>query len=57
MVISITVSSPARSFIEYTHMPSPVYQYVISLIVSLPISRGPDVLMNVFVLEHRVLDN
>ena len=28
-------------------MPSPVYQYVVNLVVSLPIRRGPGVLMNV----------
>jgi len=37
-------------------MPSSVYQYVIDLVVSLPIRRGPDVLMNVLVGEHRALN-
>jgi len=30
-------------------MPSPVYQYVINLVVSHQIKRGPDVFMNVLV--------
>jgi hypothetical protein len=30
----------------------PVYQYVITLVLSLPIRRGPGVLMNVSVREH-----
>jgi len=30
-VISITVSSSERSYIEYTRMPFPIYQYVINL--------------------------
>ena len=38
-------------------MPSPVYQYVIDLIVSLPIRRGPAVFMNVSVQEHRAINN
>ena len=36
-VISITVSSFNRSYIEYTWMPARIYQYVINLVVSLPI--------------------
>jgi len=35
-------------------MPSPICQYVISLVVGLPIRRGPDVVMNVLVPEHRL---
>jgi len=38
-------------------MPSPIYQYVTNLVVSLPIRRGPGVLMNVSVQEHRALNN
>jgi len=38
-------------------MPSPIYQYVINLVVSLPFRRGPGVLMNVSVREHRDLNN
>jgi len=38
-------------------MPSPIYQYVINLVVSVPISRGPGVLMNVLVWEHCALNN
>jgi len=37
-------------------MPSPVYQYVIDLVVSLPIRRGPGVLMNVSVGERRAIN-
>jgi hypothetical protein len=36
-------------------MPSHVYQYVTSLVVSLPIRRGPGVFKNVSVLQHRAL--
>jgi len=53
----MTVSSPERLYIKYTRMPSPIYQHVISLVVSLPIKRGPDVLMNVSVRGHRALNN
>jgi hypothetical protein len=38
-------------------MPSPIYQYVIDLIVSLPIRRGPGVFMNVSVRKHSALNN
>jgi len=38
-------------------MPSPVYQYVISLLMSLPIMRGPGVFMNVSVWENHALNN
>ena len=38
-------------------MPSPVYQNVFNMIVSLPIQRGSGVFMNVSVLEHRTLKN
>jgi len=37
-------------------MPSPVYQHVINLVVSLPIKKGPGVLMNVLVQECHVLN-
>jgi hypothetical protein len=37
-------------------MPSPIYQYVVYLVMSLPIRRGPGVLMNVPVLEHHALN-
>jgi len=47
--------SPERSHIEYTQIPSPIYQYVISLLVSLPIRRGPGELVNVSVQEHRAV--
>ena len=52
IMISITVSSPAGLYIEYAWMPSPIYQHVINLILSLPIRRGPGVFMNVSVQEH-----
>jgi len=34
-------------------MPSPIYQYVISLVVSLPIMRGPGPLIDISVKENR----
>jgi len=37
-------------------MPSPVYQYVINLVVNLPFRRGSSTLMNVSVIEHRALN-
>ena len=33
-------------------MPSPIYLYVINLVVSLPVRRGPEVLTNVSLWEH-----
>jgi hypothetical protein len=56
-MISIIVSSSERSYIEYTRMPFPAYQYVINLVVSFPIRRGPGVLMDVSVWEHPALNN
>ena len=38
-------------------MPSPIYQYVNNLVVSLPIRRGPGVFMKVLVQEHCALNN
>jgi hypothetical protein len=38
-------------------MPYPIYQYVINLILSLPIGTGPGVFMNVSVGEHPNLNN
>jgi len=38
-------------------MPSPIYQFVINLVLSLPIKRSPAVLVNVSVREHRALNN
>jgi hypothetical protein len=38
-------------------MPSPVSQYMINLVVSLPIRRGLGVSMNVSLRERRVLKN
>ena len=57
IVISITVSFPKGSCIEYTLMPSPIYLYMINMIVRFPSRRGPGVFMNVSVLEHRALNN
>jgi hypothetical protein len=58
-VISITVSSPEKSHFEYNRMPSltRIYHYVINLNVSLPIRRGPGVIMNISVQEHRAINN
>ena len=36
-------------------MSSAIYQYVINLFVSLPISAGPDVFVDVSLWEHRPL--
>jgi hypothetical protein len=49
----ITVSFPQTSYIYYTRMSFRIYQYVISL----PIRRGPGVLMKVSVREHRAPNN
>jgi hypothetical protein len=38
-------------------MTSPIYQYVINMVVSLPNRKGPGVLMNVLVQEHCALIN
>ena len=38
-------------------MPSPVYQYMMNLVVSLPVRRGPSVLVNVSLREHLALNN
>ena len=56
IVISIIVCYPERSHIEYTRMSS-IYQYVINLVVTLPIRRGPGVFMNVSVRDHRARNN
>jgi hypothetical protein len=53
----ITFSSPERSYINYTPMPSPVYHFVINLVVSIPLRRGPGVFMNVSMWEHHALNN
>jgi len=55
--MSIPDSSPERSYLEYTESLSGIYQYVIYLVVSLPIGRDPGVLMKVSVWEHRALNN
>ena len=56
-IVIITFGSPERSYIKYTQKPSPVYQYVINLVVSLPIRRSPGVSVNVLVQEHHALNN
>ena len=38
-------------------MASPIYQYMINLVVSLPIRGGPGVCMNISVWEHLALNN
>jgi len=38
-------------------MSSPIYQYVINLIVSLPMRKGPGVVMNVSAWEHQAYNN
>ena len=55
IVIRITFSYPERSYIQCTRMPSPVYQYVITLVVSLPIKRGPGVIMKVSMRKNCAL--
>ena len=57
ILTNFRISSPETLYIQYTWMPSPVHQYVINLAVSLPIRRGPGVLMNVSVQEHRAPNN
>jgi len=47
MLIGIPVSSPIRSYIEYTQTPFTIYQYVIKLVVSLSIRSSPGVFMNI----------
>ena len=42
---NITVSSPASSYVLYTRLPSPVYHFVINLVVSFPIRWRLGVLM------------
>ena len=37
-------------------MPSPNYQYVINLVVTLPVRKGPGVLMDVSVREDRAFN-
>jgi len=37
-------------------MSSPIYQYMINLVVSLPIGRGPGVFIDVLVQEHRAFN-
>jgi len=36
-------------------MPSPNYQYVINLVVSLPVMRGPGPFIDISAREHRAL--
>jgi hypothetical protein len=46
-VISVTGSYLEILYMEYTSMPSPIYRYVINLIVRLAVRRGPGVFVNV----------
>jgi len=55
-VISFTVSSHEKQYIQYTRMSFPIYQHVVNLVVSLLIRRRPGVFMNISVREHRVLN-
>ena len=55
-VISTTVSSLEGWYIEDPRRPYPICQYVIILVVSLPIRRSPCVFMNVSVREHLALN-
>jgi hypothetical protein len=48
---------PWKTVIEHTRIPSPLYPYVINLVVSLSIMRDPSVFMNVSVREHCALNN
>ena len=50
IVISITVSAPEKSYMEYSRMPS-IYSYVITLFLSLPI-RCPRVFISVSVRNN-----
>jgi len=56
-MICIKISSPKTSHIQHTRVPSPIYQYVVNLVVSIAIRGGPHVFMNVPVREHRALNN
>jgi hypothetical protein len=56
-MISITVISPEGTYIEYSQMPSPSCQYVINLVVILPIWKGSGEFLKVSVPEHGVLHN
>ena len=49
-------AQPTRSYIEYTQIPSPIYQYVVNLVASLLTRRSSVVLVNVSVREHRFLN-
>jgi hypothetical protein len=57
IVVSVTISSPETSYIWYVRISSPIYQYVVNLVMSQPIRRGPGVLMKVPVLEYSALLN
>jgi hypothetical protein len=56
ITIGFTIRSPEISYIEYTRILFPVYQYVINLAGSLPIRRGSSALMNVSVQEYHALN-
>jgi len=54
--MSITVSFPERLYIKNTQMLSPVYQYVINLVVSFHLERSRCVYES-FGVKHCALDN
>jgi len=56
-VICNTINSPKTSHIQYTRMPSPIYQYMVNLVVTLTIRGGPGVFMNVPVREHLAINH
>jgi hypothetical protein len=58
MMISITVCCSERSDVNYTRMPSCIYQDVINLIVAcFSARRNPVIFMNVAMREHCILYN
>jgi hypothetical protein len=56
-MISITVSSLEKLYVQYTGMPSSIYQCVINVGVSLAIRGSPGISMNISVQEHDALNN
>jgi hypothetical protein len=57
IVMSITVSYPERWHIEYTWIPSSLFQYVIYLEANLPMRRSLGVIINASIQKHWVLDD
>ena len=56
-MISITVIYPETLYIENSRIQSPIYLYVIDLIVSLHIRSGTGLFINVSVLGFHALNN